>query len=275
MKAKPSFMKLQVLSDRLWNDFITRNPSTKKVYDLFRLEGETVVNDHIAFRTFNHPSIGIDQIAMVFLRNNYVLMGEYRFEKKKLFAKHYEHKTDKNAPRIFISELILDSFSFYLQQVIRGWINSFPEKRVYSDDIIYSGNLSGAPSYTVYEKLRHESEYAAWLYVHGFCANHYTVSVNHLKKFNSIQKVNDFVKSNGFLLNDTGGEIQGSPVDLLEQSSIKAGMIKVKFTEGKFEVPGCFYEFARRYPDNDGKLYNGFITKSADNIFDATNFYKK
>ncbi|MCK9422449.1 MAG: DUF1338 domain-containing protein [Bacteroidales bacterium] len=268
-------MKLQVLSDRLWNDFITRNPSTKKVYDLFRLEGETVVNDHIAFRTFNHPSIGIDQIAMVFLRNNYVLMGEYRFEKKKLFAKHYEHKTDKNAPRIFISELILDSFSFYLQQVIRGWINSFPEKRVYSDDIIYSGNLSGAPSYTVYEKLRHESEYAAWLYVHGFCANHYTVSVNHLKKFNSIQKVNDFVKSNGFLLNDTGGEIQGSPVDLLEQSSIKAGMIKVKFTEGKFEVPGCFYEFARRYPDNDGKLYNGFITKSADNIFDATNFYKK
>ena len=268
-------MELQNVFDRLWHDYITQNPSTKEVYDLFASEGENVVNDHIAFRTFNHPSIGIDQVAMVFLRNNYELMGEYKFEKKKLFARHYEHKTNKDAPRVFISELMLESFSFYLQQVIRGWISSFPEQHVFSDSLIFAGNLAGTPSHTVYEKLRLESEYAAWLYVHGFCANHFTVSVNHLQKFNSIEKVNNFVKAHGFLLNDSGGEIQGSPGELLEQSSIKAGMTIVDFTEGRFEVPGCYYEFARRFPDNDGKLYSGFITRSADNIFDATNFYKK
>ena len=65
------------------------------------------------------------------------------------------------------------------------------------------------------------------------------------------------------------------PADLLEQSSIKAGMVSFKFIEGQFEIPGCYYEFARRYPDADGKLYSGFVAKSADKIFQSTDFYKK
>jgi hypothetical protein len=47
-------------------------------------------------------------------------------------------------------------------------------------------------------------------------------------------------------------------------------MIEVDFTEGKKEIPGCYYEFARRYPDQSGKLYSGFIAKSADKIFEST-----
>ena len=76
------------------------------------------------------------------------------------------------------------------------------------------------------------------------------------------------------MLNDAGGEIQGTPDELLEQSSIRAGMVKFRFTEGEFEIPGCYYEFAKRYPDSDGKLYSGFIAKSADKIFESTNFYR-
>lgn len=273
--SKTDTMYLQNIFDRLWINFITQNPSTKKVYDLFISEGETVVNDHIAFRTFQHPAIGIDQLSLVFLKNNYKLMGEYRFEKKKLFAKHFEHKTDKNAPRVFISELLVESFSFYLQQIVKGWVNSIPFDDIWSDELIFAGNLSRLPSHAVFEKLRQESEYAAWLYVNGFCANHFTVSVNHLKKYDSIEKVNAFLKANGFLLNDSGGEIQGSKEELLEQSSIRAGMVSVDFIEGTHEIPGCFYEFAKRYPDTDGNLYNGFIAKSADKIFDSTNLYTK
>jgi hypothetical protein len=52
-------------------------------------------------------------------------------------------------------------------------------------------------------------------------------------------------------------------------------MVRFLFTEGEFDIPGCYYEFARRYPDADGKLYSGFIAKSADKIFESTNFYKK
>ena len=35
-------------------------------------------------------------------------------------------------------------------------------------------------NYEKYIELSEESEYAAWLYVWGFCPNHFTISVNHL-----------------------------------------------------------------------------------------------
>jgi hypothetical protein len=260
---------------RLWAGYTHQNPSTQKVYDLFTSEGETVINDHIAFRTFRHSDIGVDNLSKVFLKNGYQYMGDYHFEAKKLYAKHFEHKTDTEAPRVFISELLVNDFSPFLQATVTDWISHIPVPMRHSDELIYSGNVSGIPSFEVYEKLRTESEYAAWLYVNGFCANHFTVSVNRLKKLDSIQKVNAFLKSHGFLLNDAGGEIQGTPEELLEQSSIRAGMVKFNFTEGPNEIPGCYYEFAKRYPDSDGKLYSGFIAKSADKIFESTNFYKK
>jgi hypothetical protein len=127
----------------------------------------------------------------------------------------------------------------------------------------------------VYETLRKESEYAAWVYVYGFRANHFTVSINGLKKYDTIQKVNQFLKDSGFIINSSGGEVKGTPEELLEQSSIMAGILPVKFKEGTFEIPSCYYEFAMRYPDADGKLYSGFIAKSADKIFESTDFYKK
>jgi hypothetical protein len=261
--------------NHLWRDYTAQNPSTRKVFNLFRAEGETVLNDHIAFRTFNNPAIGVDQLAKIFLKNGYEFKGDYHFREKKLYAKHFEHQTDLEAPRVFISELLVQEFSPFLRKTIQDWISAIPTSMIGSEELIYAANLSGTPSFAVYEKLRTESEYAAWLYVNGFCANHFTVSVNGLKKFDSIQKVNSFLKSHGFLMNDAGGEIQGTPEELLEQSSIRAGMVKFQFTEGEFEIPGCYYEFAKRYPDKDGKLYSGFIAKSADKIFESTNFYKK
>jgi hypothetical protein len=268
-------MNYQEIFDRLWKDYVEQNPATKKVYDLFIAEGETVYNDHIAFRTFNDPRINIDVLSAVFLKNGYEQKGVYKFEEKKLLARHYEHKTDVHAPRVFISELLTEQFSDFLQIIAEEWISRIPSALLGSDELIWSGNVSGVPSFEVYRKLRDESEYAGWLYVNGFRANHFTVSVNGLKNMDSIQKVNAFLKEKGFLLNDAGGEIQGTPEELLEQSSIKAGIIRVQFLEGIFEVPGCYYEFARRYPDADGRLYSGFIAKSANKIFESTNFYKK
>jgi len=268
-------MNYKDIFTKLWKDYTTQNPDTKKVYDLFIQEGETIINDHIAFRTFNHPSINVDVLAKVFIKTGYEFRGDYRFEQKKLLAKHYEHTTDPTAPRVFISELLVEEFSGFLKNTVEEWISKIPNDLPGSDDLIFAGNNSGVPSFEVYEKLRMESEYTGWLYVNGFCANHFTVSVNALKKYNSIQKVNAFLKEKGFLLNDAGGEIQGTPEELLEQSSIKAGMIPVKFSEGIYNIPGCYYEFAKRYPDSDGKLYSGFIAKSADKIFESTNFYKK
>lgn len=268
-------MNYKEIFEKLWIDYIRTNPHAEKVYDLFVAEGEEVINDHIAFRTFNDKRINIEVLSKLFIESGYIEKGTYHFENKHLFAKHFEHNTDKNAPRVFISELIIEDFSFDFQNLIKSTIDKIYIEKLNSAELIFSGNVWGKPSFTIYEELRRESEYAAWLYVFGFCANHFTVSVTDLKKLDSIQKVNQFLKENGFLLNDSDGEIKGSPDELLEQSSIKSGLIKILFEEGEFEIPSCYYEFAKRYKDSNGELYSGFIAKSADKIFESTNYYSK
>jgi hypothetical protein len=268
-------MKLDYIFGKLWEVYTSQNPAVQQVYDLFIKENERVVNDHIAFRTFDDPRIGIDVLAKPFLANDYVEKGQYNFEEKKLFARHYEHKTDPEAPRVFISELLTKNFSPFLQETVKRAIDQLSASQTAAGDLIFAGRLWEKPSFEVYNKLKEESEYAAWVYVFGFCANHFTVSVNYLKKHDSIEKVNHLLKSNGFLINEAGGEIKGTPQELLEQSSIKSGIVKLDFVEGIFQIPGCYYEFARRYPDENGQLYSGFIAKSADKIFESTNFYKK
>jgi hypothetical protein len=72
-------------------------------------------------------------------------------------------------------------------------------------------------------------------------------------------------------LNKAGGVIKGTPEQFLEQSSTMAVPVHVKFTDGTFEIPGCYYEFAKRYALPNGKLYTGFVAASADKIFESTN----
>lgn len=268
-------MQVQEIFDKLWSGYTIQNPEAKKIHDLFTSEGEVVENDHVAFRTFFDTRINVDVIARPFMEAGYEQKGYYIFEDKHLTAKHYEHKSIRNAPRVFISQLMTEHFSPQLQSIVKQCAERVPDDLVFSNELIFSGNLWGPPSYETYDILRKESEYAAWLYVYGFVTNHFTVSINSLKKYNNILKVNQFLKDKGFLLNSAGGEVKGTPAELLEQSSTKAGIFPVDFAEGTFEIPSCYYEFAYRYPDADGKLYSGFIAKSADKIFESTDFYKK
>jgi len=268
-------MEVQEIFDKLWAGYIAQNPEAKKVFDSFTAEGENVDNDHIAFRTFFDTRTNVDVLARPFLEAGYEQKGYYIFEDKHLTAKHYEHKSLVNAPRVFISQLMTGYFSPELQAIAKQCATRVSDELVFGNDLIFAGNVWGPPSYETYQMLRKESEYAAWLYVYGFVTNHFTVSINSLKKFNTIYKVNQFLKDKGFILNASGGEIKGTPIELLEQSSTKAGILEIDFAEGKFEIPSCYYEFAYRYPDTDGRLYSGFIAKSADKIFESTDFYKK
>lgn len=268
-------MILDTIFNRLWNDYITQNPSAGKIHSLFLKEGESVVNDHIAFRTLDFNEINIDVLAQPFISNGYVAKGEYVFKDKHLFAKHFESEKNTSAPRIFISQLVLSECSQFIQKTLKEAYEKANPAMYSPEELIFSGSLFNPLLYEVYSRLREESEYAAWFYVFGFRANHFTVSINSLKKYNSLLSVNNLLKKNGFVLNSSGGEIKGNMADLLQQSSTIADTVKVNFLEGSFEVPCCYYEFAQRYTDSTGQLYNGFIAKSADKIFESTNFYSK
>lgn len=265
-------MKAEAIFQKLWDRYAGENPSAGKIHRLFSEGGDKVVNDHVAFRTFDDPRVNIEVLSRPFLDAGYTAMADYRFEAKKLRARHFEIPGDSTAPRVFISELILGDCSPELGRVIREVLDGVQAEVFRDPELIFRGSVFGKSSYAVYEQLRKESEYAAWLYVFGFRANHFTVSINHLEKFEGIFEVNTFLKDNGFPLNSSGGEIKGSAEQLLEQSSTLADRVEVEFLEGSREIPSCYYEFARRYPREDGSLFSDFIAGSADKIFESTHF---
>jgi hypothetical protein len=260
--------------DRLWSTYIHLNPTVKQVYQAFTELGEHIENDHIAIRTFFHPKVNVDVLARPFVQAGYVQKGFYVFEDKHLTAKHFEHQGDPKAPKVFISQLMLSSFSGAFQNFINKLIDELPDSLFFDDELVFAGNIWGKPNYVQYQKLRLESEYAAWLYAFGYMANHFTVNINALKSMSTVEEVNAFLKAKGFVLNDSGGEIKGTPAQLLQQSSVKAGLSILEFEEGKYEIPSCYYEFAKRYTDLQGGLYHGFIAKSADKIFESTDFHR-
>ncbi|MEY4617679.1 MAG: hypothetical protein RJB66_2639 [Pseudomonadota bacterium] len=262
-------MELQKLLSSMWIDYRTLNPSAGKIFDLFTAEGENVVNDHIALRTFKHPRLGLESMAKTFKMLGYCEMNDYHFKAKKLYAKHYEH-SDETMPKIFISELLLEQMSVATQAAVESIIEQIPDSVINSPEFSLSGR-SWNLSYKTYEQLAAESEYASWLAAVGFRPNHFTVFVNNMKKYNTIQKVNELLEARGYALNASGGKIKGTPEELLEQSSTMAELVRVGFDDGFHEVPGCYYEFARRYQDQSGRLYQGFVATSADKIFESTN----
>ncbi|MDF0535540.1 DUF1338 domain-containing protein [Shewanella sp. A32] len=252
----------------MWQDYISMTPSAAKVHQLLG-QGNAIINDHIALRTFNLPKVGLEVLAAHFIELGYQACGDYRFEQKKLRAKHFEHP-DETQPKVFISELLVEEFSPWLQQTVAQLVAQIPDEAISADDFLYSGR-HWAMDYATYSRLLEESEYAAWVAAFGYRANHFTVSVNHLAGFSTLEAVNEALKAAGFVLNSAGGEIKGSAAVLLEQSSTMADRIPVAFGDRTVEIPSCFYEFARRYPKADGKLYTGFVAASADKIFESTN----
>ena len=173
-------------------------------------------------------------------------------------------------PKVFIRELLVEEFRPRVQEIIASMVAKINEADINVESFLYSGT-HWKVSHQEYLDLLAESEYAAWVAAWGYRANHFTVSINHLENYDSIEAVNDAVKAGGFTLNSVGGEIKGDQDVKLEQSSTMADHVLVEFSDKTVAIPSCFYEFAKRYPLESGELYSGFVAASADKIFESTN----
>ena len=260
--------QIETTFENMWQDYLALNPQAKTIFNLFK-QNNDVINDHVAFRTFGIDGIRVEDIAAPLIEAGYEEVESYHFEKKKLRAKHYQHPSSR-MPLVFISELMVEAFSVELQTIIRQLVSQMQLAPVSSSEFLYSGRPWSLSSST-YSQLLAESEYAAWVAAFGYRPNHFTVSINHLSQFSSIQQVNSFLKDNGIDLNEAGGEIKGTPESFLEQSSTIANSVEVSFSDTSLSIPSCFYEFALRHPTASGQLFKGFIASSADKIFESTN----
>ncbi|GGA63939.1 DUF1338 domain-containing protein [Neiella marina] len=257
----------QQIFDALWQQYLKVTPSALAIHQLLSADS-TIHNDHIALRTFNVKPVGLDALAAPFERIGYQAKGDYQFKAKKLRAKHYEHP-DPLAPKVFISELLVEQCSAQLQAIVSSLISQLSEDLTDSASWVHSGR-PWQVSTEQYHQLIDESEYAGWLAAWGYRANHFTVNVNKLRESPELAEVNARLQAAGFVLNGSGGLIKGSPAELLEQSSTMADQASCQFSDGELTIPSCFYEFAKRYPMTNGELYSGFVAASADKIFEST-----
>ncbi|HEY5938694.1 MAG TPA: DUF1338 domain-containing protein, partial [Kofleriaceae bacterium] len=243
-------------------------PQAARIHELLVERGEILRNDHVALRTYGSPEIGIAALARPFEALGWQPRESYRFEDKHLRARYWQHP-DPELPKVFISELALDEMSPVVRSVIAELVDQLPLGFGERADLPWAGR-PWQVTLGEYEALLGESEYAAWVAAFGFRVNHFTVDVNRLSTFPDLAALNAFLLEHGFRLNDSGGEIKGSRADLLEQSSTRADSIDVAFADVTKRIPSCYYEFARRYPLPTGELFQGFVPRSADKIFEST-----
>lgn len=270
---------LDAFFTKLWQQYCVISPQAVDIHQLFESRGEALVNDHVAFRTFADSHIGIDILEDEVLALGYRHLDSYQFDVKKLDARCYVH--DKSPTKIFISELRWSSLSAPSQVIIQDIIEQtkatlksplLEQSSRGLSPLLSAGRLWQLPSYANYQTLAAESEYAAWLSVWGLRANHFTLFVNNLQNTPELSQVVALLQQQGYQLNDAGGIIKGTPSDLLIQAATMADTCVVDFKDaGEQMISSCYYEFAQRFNQEDGTLYQGFVPMSADKIFESTN----
>jgi hypothetical protein len=253
--------------ETLWQDFSHIAPQAAAIAARLASEGERVENDHVAFRTFDGPEVGLEILEPLVLSLGYERLDTYHFDEKHLRAHAYVRP---NAPRIFVSELLRNELSDWSRQTLARLIAQIPKDFASHPGVFWAGRPWAPLSHSDYQRLSDESEYAGWLAALGFRANHFTVSINALTHIRDVESVLGFVERSGYRVNEAGGRVKGTPDVLLEQGSTLADRVAVDFADGSHVIPTCYYEFALRHPDATGKLYEGFVPASANRIFEST-----
>src|SRR5277367_3858342 len=100
-------MRAHEFLSEAWKRYTALTPDAATIHALLERRGETIVNDHVAFRTFDLA--GLDRAALggIFEAWGWKRHAEeLEFPEKKLRASYWL-PPEPTLPRIFISELIL------------------------------------------------------------------------------------------------------------------------------------------------------------------------
>jgi len=290
---------LDVVLDGLMARYRANVPDVGAIVDAMTAQGliaraGEIENDHIAFRTLGVRHLGIASLEKIFLHCGYQRRDLYDFPAKKLNAFWYG-PPEPVYPRIFISELRVNELSAGAQSVIRSYVREVTSDPVDGLDLddgpavveFLHRPLWRTPTWTDYQRLQSESEYAAWVIYNRYYLNHFTIAVHNLPdQYNTIEQFNRFLEAHGFALNDSGGKAKVSADGKLVQSSTVAALVDAVFADGRggtetHAISGSYVEFAERkaldaFADLPaGQLRRehrreGFEAASADKIFEST-----
>lgn len=293
----------KALLTKLWAMYLERVSYAREYQQLVIKKGGSVVNDHIAFRTFNthtgEQPEGIRAIRHIISCLEYVPVEKYDFKKKKLKAVHFEHP-DSMFPKLFVSQLEVDQLPEWAQQVIKNTVKDTPYllsdqsigllstlkakgelPRMAGDALVidlaqYFRRPWSIPQKDDVLKINDISQYAAWVLLHGNAVNHFTAFVNY-------QNVSEWpdLASTCRGLADAGipmkEALEGEKGSKLQQSATLAVKeeVEVRGDDGVEKMPWtyAYYELAERglvIENGEEKLFSGFLGEQARHLFDMT-----
>jgi hypothetical protein len=271
--------------------------------EVIALHGGTFVNDHIAFRTFatQDPLAGIASLSRIFEALGYEAAGCYQFPDKHLSAIHFQHPL-ADFPKLFISELKVWELSESAQAIISKVTGashspisldvlsqlkklgkkslSDPIDESLFDRVLYQfqGLHWLYPEKSALEEVNQESQYAAWVLVHGYNVNHFTSLINSqgVESLDNIEKTIEALKSAGVPMKQ---DIEGEPGSKLRQSATAAVEIELPvLVKGKFANTAwsyAYFELAERGNVTDPETgqshrFEGFLGPQATQLFEMT-----
>ena len=303
MKTQENITKS--LMERLWEGYCERVIYAQQYADMVKAEGGNVVNDHCAFRTFNtftgKQPAGIPAISEVLEALGYERISPYSFPSKHLNSFHYQHPTNINFPKFFVTQLEVKNLSEATQNLINEAVKDTPdilagEPRQLLATLKQNKELIGAEADRLVEVLvkffarpwqpakretilavNKESQFAAWTLLHGNSVNHFTAYINHqnVPAWGDIEQTMAVLKEAGIPIKP---EIEGTKGSKLRQSSTQAidedcPVVEADGTMGKLRWSYAYYELAERgYLETDGKQvwFDGFLGEQATNLFEMT-----
>jgi len=289
---------LAALFDQLWDRYRSRVAYVRDYERMIATAGATFVNDHIAFRTIasQQPTTGIVSLSRIFEALGYVAAGAYQFPDKNLSSTHFQHP-NQQFPKIFISELrsweLSESAQAILAKTVRGHrapLSDANLARLYRVDGKVCDELLDLvvaqfhdlpwdlPEQSEVTALNAESQFGAWVLVHGYNVNHFTALINSqgTPGLADIELTMAALTKAGVPIKN---EIEGTKGSKLRQSATEAVKIDVGVRDqGKrTTMPWtyAYFELAERGEITDGETgrrgrFEGFLGPQATNLFEMT-----
>jgi hypothetical protein len=272
-----------------------------KYDELVQQAGATFVNDHIAFRTLagSQPLTGIASLSRVFEALSYRPAGCYSFEDKHLNAIHYEHP-NAEFPKVFISELKVWELNPTARKAMErtlathrpaitnetlaelsSLVNADASQHTRLMEILidwFHRLPWGLPEQRDVVEVNQESQYAAWVMVHGYNVNHFTSLVNS----HNVPSLDDIEKTIAALVQagvPMKAEIEGMRGSKLRQSATEAVHIEVDVLEdgrpARIPWTYAYFELAERGMITDAQTgerrrFEGFLGAQATQLFEMT-----
>lgn len=289
---------LAAFFDRLWDQYRSRVSYVRDYEQVIAASGASFVNDHIAFRTIGlqQPTAGIVSLSRIFEALGYVAAGCYQFPDKHLSSTHFQHPNGQ-FPKLFISELRAWELSEGSLAILRKTLQS--HRTPLSDGMLAELTRVTAatqqplldmvvsqihdlpwdvPEQSDVTQLNAESQFGAWVLVHGYNVNHFTALINSQGTpeladieltIAALQKAKVPMKA----------DIEGARGSKLRQTATEAVQIDVAVRhQGQLtEMPWsyAYFELAERGQVTDGESgrkgrFEGFLGPQATNLFEMT-----